>query len=99
MVKVQVKGSYSSRFEGERIGFEAGAIVEVSPELAAFLKRDAPDNFVFGGKAVAGPPENKMVEGADFDKMTVPQLKQLLSAKELPVSGTKAELIERLQDA
>jgi hypothetical protein len=32
----------------------------------------------------------------DYDEMTVEELKQLLRDDDLPVSGTKAELIERL---
>ena len=35
-------------------------------------------------------------EDEDLDSLTVVQLKDLLRAKGLPVSGRKAELIERL---
>lgn len=34
----------------------------------------------------------------DYDSMKVDELKALLSHMALPVSGTKAELIERLRD-
>ncbi len=34
----------------------------------------------------------------DYDKMTVAELKELLKAAGKPVSGKKAELIERLQE-
>ena len=33
----------------------------------------------------------------DFSSMKVAELKELLKEKDLPVSGTKAELIERLE--
>jgi hypothetical protein len=33
----------------------------------------------------------------DYNSMKVTELKELLKEKKLPVSGTKAELIERLQ--
>lgn len=36
-------------------------------------------------------------EDIDYSSMKVAELKELLKQKELPVSGTKAELIERLQ--
>ena len=44
--------------------------------------------------------EEETDEGAeevDYDSMTVPQLKDALKEKGLPVSGKKAELIERLK--
>ena len=36
-------------------------------------------------------------EDVNYSAMKVAELKELLKEKELPVSGTKAELIERLQ--
>ena len=36
---------------------------------------------------------------ADYDSLTVPELKELLKAQGLPVSGKKADLIERLASA
>ena len=35
---------------------------------------------------------------SDYDKMTVAELKELLKAANLPVSGKKADLISRLQE-
>ena len=35
----------------------------------------------------------------DYDKMTVSQLKKILSDKELPVSGNKTKLIERIKES
>ena len=36
-------------------------------------------------------------EDVDYSSMKVTELKEILKKKELPVSGTKAELIKRLQ--
>ena len=36
---------------------------------------------------------------SDYEKMTVAQLKELLKESGLPVSGKKADLIARLQEA
>ena len=36
-------------------------------------------------------------EDVPLEKLTIPQLKEMLRAKGLPVSGKKADLIERLQ--
>ena len=35
----------------------------------------------------------------DYESLTVPELKELLKAQGLPVSGRKADLIERLSSA
>jgi hypothetical protein len=41
--------------------------------------------------------ESKVIS-TDYDKMTVSQLKKILSDKELPVSGNKTKLIERIKE-
>ena len=41
--------------------------------------------------------EEELVE-ANYDSMTVPQLKKLLKEKGLPVSGKKVDLIYRLEN-
>jgi hypothetical protein len=46
--------------------------------------------------AVDSEEETKSEEN-DYSSMKVAELKELLKEKDLPVSGTKAELIERLQ--
>ena len=48
---------------------------------------------------VEAQSETKVEESEDIDysSMKVAELKELLKQKDLPVSGTKAELIERLQ--
>tara|TARA_B110000879_G_scaffold64466_1_gene90764 strand:- start:291 stop:902 length:612 start_codon:yes stop_codon:yes gene_type:complete len=44
--------------------------------------------------------ENELTKiiSTDYDKMTVSQLKKILSDKELPVSGNKTKLIERIKE-
>ena len=41
--------------------------------------------------------ENTDEDKTDYSAMKVAELKELLKERELPVSGTKAELIKRLQ--
>ena len=36
---------------------------------------------------------------ADYSQLKVPELKKLLQEKSLPISGNKADLIARLQEA
>ncbi len=53
------------------------------------------DNEVAAEEEAVEPVQAALDE-ADLSSMTVPQLKELLKEKGLPVSGRKAELIERL---
>ena len=41
--------------------------------------------------------DNEEADDVDYSSMKVAELKELLKEKDLPVSGTKAELIERLK--
>jgi len=43
--------------------------------------------------------EKTQTEGEDLSSLTVAQLKKLLKEAELPVSGSKSELINRLKDS
>ena len=52
------------------------------PLTADFLNKEAKDNTV---------------SPTDLDGKTVPELKEMLREQDLPVSGTKAQLVERLQ--
>uniref|UniRef100_A0A7S3JV18 SAP domain-containing protein n=1 Tax=Aureoumbra lagunensis TaxID=44058 RepID=A0A7S3JV18_9STRA len=45
------------------------------------------------------PPSPEAAEGNSLSSMTVPQLKELLKSRGLKVSGRKADLIARLEDA
>ena len=42
--------------------------------------------------------ESTKIISTDYDKMTVSQLKKILSDKDLPVSGNKTKLIERINE-
>ena len=44
-----------------------------------------------------GTDEEIKEDSTDYSSMKVAELKELLKERELPVSGTKSELIERLQ--
>ncbi|MEC9336772.1 MAG: SAP domain-containing protein, partial [Candidatus Thermoplasmatota archaeon] len=46
-----------------------------------------------------GDDDETDAEVVDYDSLTVPELKELLKAQKLPVSGKKAELVERLSSA
>jgi SAP domain len=46
-----------------------------------------------------GPSPLEDEEAADLEELTVEELKDELRERDLPVSGTKDELIERLQQA
>ena len=42
--------------------------------------------------------ESTKIISTDYDKMTVSQLKKILSDKDLPISGNKTKLIERIKE-
>ena len=48
-------------------------------------------------KEIGDEEEVEESEEANYSSMKVAELKDLLKERDLPVSGTKAELIERLQ--
>ena len=45
-----------------------------------------------------GSEESESIESVDYSSMTVAELKEILKEKGLPVSGKKADLIERLSE-
>jgi hypothetical protein len=98
MVPVKCLSSYVSRFKDQPLAFAAGFDGEVTEEVAEFLGRDAPDNFVIGKKAPAAPAADKMI-GDPLEKKSVGELKEMLKKLELPVGGRKAALIARLKEA
>ena len=57
----------------------------------------AKDNEVSPDETTEDIVEETKSEDVDYSAMKVAELKELLKEKDLPVSGTKAELIERLQ--
>ena len=79
------------------------SLMEVPPEDSELEKilEDA-KNDTSAEKTVETPAkedkaEETESEEVDYSSMKVAELKELLKEKDLPVSGTKAELIERLQ--
>jgi hypothetical protein len=60
------------------------------PEAAKTDDNPFPEDLVTEEEVIDTPSD-------DYDSMTVEQLKALCRAANLPVSGTKAELIERLR--
>jgi hypothetical protein len=58
------------------------------------------ERILAGEEDEAEEAEEETVDAdADYDSLTVPELKELLKAQGLPVSGKKADLIERLASA
>ena len=56
------------------------------------------DEFINVIKESESAKSAKTVITTDYDKMTVSQLKKILSDKDLPVSGNKTKLIERIKE-
>ena len=78
------------------------SLMEIPPdeeELEKILtsndKEEVEEDAVEEGNNDESPVEND--ETIDYLSMKVAELKELLKEKDLPVSGTKAELIERLE--
>ena len=78
------------------------SLMEIPPdeeELEKILtsndKEEVEEDAVEEGNNDESPVEND--ETIDYSSMKVTELKELLKEKDLPVSGTKAELIERLE--
>jgi hypothetical protein len=70
---------------------EEVAEVEESPVQEEVVEEAAP-------AVEEAPEEEASSEDVDYSSMTVAELKELLKAAGKPVSGKKAELIERLQE-
>ena len=81
------------------------SLMEVPPddeELEKILteaEEEPVEEIENAGDDVEAQSETKVEESEDIDysSMKVAELKELLKQKDRPVSGTKAELIERLQ--
>ena len=100
MIRLKAKSDYTSRYRDKKIGYAAGDIIEASEDLADFLSRDAPENFVeVKGKAPASPSMDKAVSSpSDLQGLTIKQLKGMAKERELKFSRSikKDELIELL---
>ena len=74
-----------SEFEAAEDEYEAETVGPIEEETEEETSEDGPET------------EEPEAEDADYDSMTVPQLKDALKEKGLPVGGKKAELIDRLK--
>jgi hypothetical protein len=90
--KLLVISPYKSNFGS----FEAGEVIEVSEGEKEWLMGDAPDCFRDQDeKGLDAPFEDKMI-GEPLEKKSVPELKEMLRERGLPVGGRKDQLIKRL---
>ena len=108
-VAIMLKSTYpTKRVEISKIEvMNPSSLMEVPPEddeLERIIEEantkptpKAKNNEVSKDDAAADNEEETKSEEIDYSTMKVAELKELLKKKNLPVSGTKAELIERLQ--
>ncbi|SVD25702.1 uncharacterized protein METZ01_LOCUS378556 [marine metagenome] len=104
-VSAALKSSYpTKRVEISKINvINPASLMEVPPdddELERILEEDEKGTTEKKDKVVEDSEtkkEKKADDEIDYSSMKVAELKELLKERELPVSGTKAELIERLQ--
>jgi hypothetical protein len=95
---------HSPAFPRARL-LRAGVAPELVDNLAGQYGELGYDEQVAFARSVTRSPDDVIAErftaaaATDLDELTVPELKALLSAKSLPVSGTKPELIGRLNEA
>ncbi len=74
--------------------------MEVPPdddELERILEETGKEEDTSNEEETEVDEEEKETEKVDYSSMKVAELKELLKEKDLPVSGTKTELLERLQ--
>ena len=106
-VATMLKATYpTKRVEISKINvMNPSSLMEVPPEddeleriiEEANTKPASKDKEISKDEAVTDEVEETKSEDIDYSNMKVAELKELLKEKDLPVSGTKAELIERLQ--
>ena len=88
MTRLLVLSDYSN----QSVSYRAGVEIEVDPGEAEWLMRDSPGSFA---KAPDAPVMDKMI-GEPLEKKSVPELKEMLRERGLPVGGRKDQLIKRL---
>tara|TARA_B100000586_G_scaffold265913_1_gene238263 strand:- start:1254 stop:1697 length:444 start_codon:yes stop_codon:yes gene_type:complete len=101
-VSAALKTTYpTKRVEISKISVvNSGNLMEIPPEddeLERILEEAEKGTGETKSKNEEKPEEESSDDEIDYQTMKVAELKVLLKEKELPVSGTKAELIERLQ--
>ena len=72
---------------------------EVSTDTMSSLRAVSPGNDADDSRKTEEADEETADADTDHESLTVPELKELLKAQGLPVSGKKADLIERLASA
>jgi hypothetical protein len=73
---------------------------EVPADLAHLVTgRALADDTVTPAPAEAAAAVDETPDASDYEAHTVPQLKDLLKARELPQDGNKADLVARLREA
>lgn len=95
------KADLIARLNGSAVASSAGSqknnepsITDIEDDFFASLEEELPQPTANAAEKIA-PNVSKQ----DYSKLTVPNLKNLLRDKGLPVSGKKADLIARLQEA
>ena len=101
-VSAALKTTYpTKRVEISKISVvNPGNLMEIPPEddeLERILEEAEKGTGGTKSENEEKPEEESSDDEIDYQTMKVAELKVLLKEKELPVSGTKAELIERLQ--
>ena len=100
-VAATLKTTYpTKRVEISKINvMNPASLMEVPPEDSELEKiLEESENDTSTEKTVETPTEEDTEsEDADYSSMKVSELKELLKERDLPVSGKKSELIERLQ--
>ena len=101
-VSTALKTTYpTKRVEISKISVvNPASLMEVPPEddeLERILEETGKEEDTSNEEETEVDEEEKDAEEVDYSSMKVAELKELLKEKDLPVSGTKAELIERLQ--
>ena len=101
-VSTALKTTYpTKRVEISKISVvNPASLMEVPPEddeLERILEEAGKEEDTIDNEETEVDEGEKETEEVDYSSMKVAELKELLKEKDLPVSGTKAELIERLQ--
>lgn len=90
MAEEEAEGDDDAADDSDDDVAEEVAEAEEAPAEEEAVEEEAPEE--------EAPAEEATSDGVDYSSMTVAELKDLLKAAGKPVSGKKAELIERLQE-
>ncbi len=90
MAEEEAEGDEDAADDSDDDVAEEVAEAEEAPAEEEAVEEEAPEE--------EAPAEEEASGDVDYSSMTVAELKDLLKAAGKPVSGKKAELIERLQE-